>query len=173
MRLAAFALVFFAASSMPAHAFRPLCNSLGSGGGQFDDGCGACSPDSAARWEPAALTLRFDRANVPSARGVSTGRFASDITNVIAAWNAVPGSSMVLGDGGECGLVGHGARNLTPVRPPTYRRSVTTGDLRPGRLLARRTHPLRDVRRDRRDELPLRTAGGVGVGGPVSRRPTV
>ncbi len=81
-------------------AFEPLCNSFGAGGGHFQDQCGACSEDSAARWEPAAVTFVFDRTTVPSAQGVSAARFAQDIDISLAAWNAVPSSTLVMSDGG-------------------------------------------------------------------------
>jgi hypothetical protein len=82
-------------------AFEPLCASVNADGSVFDDGCGTCNETTAARWSPAAVSFKFDRNTVPSSQGVSTAQFASDISAVIAAWNAVPNSTMTVSDGGN------------------------------------------------------------------------
>ncbi|MCC7075421.1 MAG: hypothetical protein IT383_29180 [Deltaproteobacteria bacterium] len=85
----------------PAGAERFLCNSINADGSSFNDGCGACSASSAARWAGTSVSFRFDRDQAPAAAGVSAARWSSDVDRLITAWNAVPGSTLSVVDGGD------------------------------------------------------------------------
>ena len=84
-----------------ARAERFLCNNINADGSTFNDGCGACSAASAARWEQPSVGFHFDRDQAPGAAGVSLARWSNDVDRLIAAWNGIEGSTLSIFDAGD------------------------------------------------------------------------
>jgi hypothetical protein len=81
-------------------AFAFLCNGIDANGNSSGDGCGACNASTAARWEVGTVSFVYDRSTLPGGSGgVSSSRWASEISQGRSSWNAVMG--LVLADGGD------------------------------------------------------------------------
>jgi len=97
---ASFLVAAFAATPASAQVFRYLCDGIDANGNPSGDGCGSCTASNAARWEVGSVDFLYDRTTLPSgSQGVSSSRWASEISQDRASWNAVMG--LVLNDGGN------------------------------------------------------------------------
>jgi MYXO-CTERM domain-containing protein len=86
-----------------ADGYAFLCNGIDATGEVDGDGCGACSANSAARWDEFQVDFRFDDTVRPSGGNAGTetlGEWQTHQTQTVANWNNVNGQSLFIRDAG-------------------------------------------------------------------------
>lgn len=86
-------------SVQPVFAHRFLCNSLDSEGGVYQDNCGVCDDETAARWKESQVQVHVDLEVRPN--GLGREEWLSIVQKGLHAWNEVPGAQLQLVYAGE------------------------------------------------------------------------
>ncbi len=101
--------VVAALAGSDAVAFSFLCNGIDANGNPSGDNCGACSANSAARWDELQVDFRFDDNTRPPEESLS--EWQSHQTATLSGWGNVQGHSLTLRDTGAASFRSFGSVN--------------------------------------------------------------